>query len=215
MKENSAKKALIGLLPKETIEGKDFLNYLYYDKDGYILASNNYVLAALKCEFDSKKKELSEDKEGNIIKDNKYPLWQHLFRGKSFNSVDVDYDKLEHIIDINKEQIKKLPKSKHKLPPQACELIKFDNVYFRIKQFDKFVKIAKTIKANEFNYGANDDKMIAITKEGKAVIAPMVWNNKDVLDEEPIDYFTYEYKSPQKEKIKKVTKSKTKTNGKK
>ena len=45
MTENNVRKLSISLLPKDKIEGKDFLNYIYYDKDGYIVSSNNYVLS--------------------------------------------------------------------------------------------------------------------------------------------------------------------------
>ena len=218
MTENNARKLSTSLLPKDKIEGKDFLNYIYYDKDGYIVSSNNYVLSALKCDFDNKKNNVCEDKDGKIIENIKYPMWAHLFRGKSFNSIEVDYDKLDKIIDICKEKIKKLPKSKYELSPQGCEMIKFGKVYFRIKNFEKFVKIAKSIKVKDFVYGGNDDRMMAIGKDGRVVINPIVWYNKENLDEEPIDYFEWKEekeivvndKQPKDKKVKEKSEKKNK-----
>lgn len=219
MTENGAKKILNSILPKESIEGKEFLSYLYYDKDGYIISSNNFVLGALKCDFDKKKNGKCEDKNGKINNEVKFPMWGHLFRGKSFNSANIDYDKIDRIIDICKEKIKKLPKTKYDLPPQSCEMIKFGKVYFNIRHFEKFIKIAKAIKASEFVYGANDDRMMVATKDGKAVINPIIWYTKENFIEEPIDYFEWkEEKITHKKEIKetKTKKSiKTKKDGKK
>lgn len=209
MTENIAKKSLISLLPKDTIENKDYLNNLYYDKDGYIISCNNHVLGAIKCAFDIKKNNTSESKDGKKT-DTKYPMWGHLFRGKSFNSVDIDYEKIDQIIDICKEKMKKLPKSKYKLTPQGCEMIKFNNVYFRITHFEKFIKIAKSIKAKELTYGGSDDRMMAVSKDGKVVITPIIWYDKENLNEEPIDYLTWmsDIKKDNKQtKIKKSSKN--------
>ena len=205
MTENIAKKNLITLLPKESFEGKDFLNNIYYDKDGYIIASNNYVLCAIKCEFDKKKLGTSENKEGKKI-DTKYPIWGHLFKGKSFNSISIDYDKIDKIIDDCKNKIKKLPKSKHKLSPQGCQMIKFGKTYFNILNFEKFIKMAKLIKATELYYGGSDDRMMASTKDGKIVINPLIWYDKDAIMEEPIDYLTWKENktSDSKKSIKKI-----------
>ena len=213
MTENNVRKLSISLLPKDKIEGKDFLNYIYYDKDGYIVSSNNYVLSAIFSTMHVDDLDKCKDKDGKIIEDIKYPMWKHLFRGKSFNSVEVDYDKLDNIIDICKEKIKKLPKSKYKLSPRGCEMIRFDKVYFNIKHFEKFVKIAKAINAKEFVYGGNDDRMMAIVpKIGQVVINPIIWYNKENLDEEPINYF--DWKEDKKvvatdEPKKKIKKEKT------
>ena len=216
MKENKAKKILITVLPKTNIENKEFLSFLHYDKDGYIIASNNYVLGALKCDFDKKKIGNCEDKEGNINNDIKYPIWGHLFRGKSFNSAVIEYDKIDKIINNCKERIKKLPKSKYELPPQSCEMIKFGKVYFNIRHFEKFIKIAKEIEATEFIYGGSDDRMMVATKNGKAVINPIIWYTKENFLEEPIDYFEWKDESSIIENDKKTKNNvKGERNGKK
>lgn len=216
MTEKIAKTNLLSLLPKDSIEGKDFLNHIYYDNDGHMVASNNFILCAIKIKYDDKKRGKCENKEGNVADNVKYPLWQHLFKGKSFNAIDVDYDKLDEIISDCKVKMKKLPKSKYKLTPQPCEMIKFNNTYFRIKNFELFVKMGKLLKINEFRYGGSDDRMIGISKDGKIVINPMIWYNKENLLDEPIDYFNYHIKDDNiiNKKETKTLKTKNK-NGKK
>jgi hypothetical protein len=105
---------------------------------------------------------------------------------------------------------RQLHKSKYKITPQPCELIKFGKTYFRIKHFESFIKICKVIKATELVYGGSDDRMMAYTKDGKVVINPLIWYNKENLFDEPIDYLTFNIKE-----IKKTISKKKEKNGKK
>ena len=72
--------------------------------------------------------------------------------------------------------------------------------------FEKFIKMAKLIKATELYYGGSDDRMMASTKDGKIVINPLIWYDKDAIMEEPIDYLMWKENKPSdsKESVKKI-----------
>ena len=216
MTENVAKKNLITLLPKTSFNGKEFLDYIFYDKDGYMIASNNYVFCAIKCNFNESKKNTSEDKEGNTLKNKPYPLWGFLFRGKTFNEIIINYDIMDDILDKCKSKMKKIPKSKHKLPTYPCEIIEFNGVYFRIEHFIKFIKLCKLLKIDTLYYGGTDDRMIGVSKYGKVAINPTLWKDKEFADENPINYLSHKEKNEVPKDIKtKTNVKKIKKNGKK
>ena len=194
------------------------LQGIYYDPDGYAVASDSSILVAIKEDVDEKTSGKIIKPDGTVIdvieingieEHAKYPKWKSIIRTDGWEQA-VDFNKLLDFILGVKEEIKGLSKADRE---QFTVVLRFSNgtiIPFDFNQLEKFANAAIYIGANSINVKDANSSIIAKSDKGYVLLMPVFFNSvSDYYDfypeRLPYGYAIQESSAENQDNIKKAT----------
>jgi hypothetical protein len=130
---------------------KPSLNGIFYDESGYEVATEGHILIYRKAEIPENFKNRVVLSDGKLLnEDIKYPKWQSVVPdAKEYEHFTVDFDKVE--------EFAKDWKAKKKMFGKGEVMITFNNRYFNLELFVKFIKAMKYAETNIIKLNPKND----------------------------------------------------------
>ena len=127
------------------------LEGIFYDESGYEVATEGHILIYHKVEIPENFKNRIVLPDGKLLnEDIKYPKWKNVVPNDAeFEPFIVDFDKVE--------EFAKDWKAKKKMFGKGEVMITFNNRYFNLELFVKFVRAMKYAETNVIKFNPKND----------------------------------------------------------
>jgi hypothetical protein len=149
---------------KDTLN--NVLGCIFYD-NGYKVATNGFILAVLKEEYDSTLDGRLMKKDGTFYTDGKYPNWTRVIQSINGDTIRIDFSK---IMEFERDY-----KVKKKLNKNLEGIIKISTHYFRLDLIIKSVKFMEYVGTDEFIINPSG-VACAVKGDNRLVVMPLTVN---------------------------------------